>query len=201
MSTANPYASPEANTIDSDQETYQPRIFSVQGRIGRIRYLAYSFVTTLLVIVILGIFMGITMAVAGANDDPSNPILMALAALFYLSYFVIYFIMAKRRLNDLDKSGWFSLLNFIPLVNIGLIIYLIFFPGTEGANSYGPQPEKNPIGLVILGVIVPISFFAGLGILAAVAIPAYQDYIKQAQEMQQYQNYDQQDYDQQSFDQ
>lgn len=44
-----------------------------------------------------------------------------------------------RRLHDLDKSGWFWLLNFIPL--IGAIILLVWYctKGTEGANRFGPD--------------------------------------------------------------
>jgi uncharacterized membrane protein YhaH (DUF805 family) len=45
-----------------------------------------------------------------------------------------------RRLHDLDKSGWFWLFNLIPLV--GPIILLVWFctKGTDGPNSYGPDP-------------------------------------------------------------
>jgi len=44
-----------------------------------------------------------------------------------------------RRLHDLDKSGWFILLNFIPLV--GAIILLVWYctKGTPGPNRFGPD--------------------------------------------------------------
>jgi uncharacterized membrane protein YhaH (DUF805 family) len=47
-----------------------------------------------------------------------------------------------RRLHDLDKSGWFVLLAFVPLV--GSIILLIWFcmRGTAGSNRFGPDPLK-----------------------------------------------------------
>jgi uncharacterized membrane protein YhaH (DUF805 family) len=45
-----------------------------------------------------------------------------------------------RRLHDLDRSGWWLLLGFIPL--IGAIVLLIWFcsRGTVGANRFGPDP-------------------------------------------------------------
>jgi uncharacterized membrane protein YhaH (DUF805 family) len=45
-----------------------------------------------------------------------------------------------RRLHDLDRSGWWVLLSFIPLV--GAIILLVWFAtkGTAGPNRYGPDP-------------------------------------------------------------
>jgi uncharacterized membrane protein YhaH (DUF805 family) len=47
---------------------------------------------------------------------------------------------AIRRLHDLDRSGWWVLLSFIPL--IGAIILIVWFcgKGTDGANRFGPDP-------------------------------------------------------------
>jgi len=45
-----------------------------------------------------------------------------------------------RRLHDLDRCGWWLLLNFIPL--IGAIVLIVWFcsRGTVGANRFGPDP-------------------------------------------------------------
>lgn len=45
-----------------------------------------------------------------------------------------------RRLHDTDRSGWWQLLYFIPL--IGAILLLIWFctKGTAGANRFGEDP-------------------------------------------------------------
>jgi uncharacterized membrane protein YhaH (DUF805 family) len=45
-----------------------------------------------------------------------------------------------RRMHDLDKSGWWLLLAFIPIV--GAIVLLIWFctAGTPGLNRFGPDP-------------------------------------------------------------
>jgi len=45
-----------------------------------------------------------------------------------------------RRLHDLDRSGWWILLGFIPLV--GGIILLIWYcsKGSDGSNQYGADP-------------------------------------------------------------
>lgn len=47
-----------------------------------------------------------------------------------------------RRLHDVDRSGAWLLIMFIPLV--GFIMLLIWFctPGTWGSNSYGASPYK-----------------------------------------------------------
>ena len=49
--------------------------------------------------------------------------------------------------------------------------YLIFFPGSDGSNEYGPAPVGNSLGVLILGWSMPVLFL--LGIVAAIAIPQY----------------------------
>jgi heme/copper-type cytochrome/quinol oxidase subunit 2 len=86
---------------------------------------------------------------------------------------------AKRRLNDLNRSGWWFLLLIVPIVNLLMAIYLVFFPGSDGSNNFGPAPKANSLGVMILGWSMPVIFF--VGILAAIAIPAYQDYLSRVQ--------------------
>ncbi len=57
-----------------------------------------------------------------------------------------------RRLHDLDKSGWWLFISFVPLV--GFIILIVWFctPGTPGANRFGSPalgqggPMPMPVG-------------------------------------------------------
>lgn len=53
-----------------------------------------------------------------------------------------------RRLHDTNRSGWWILIDLVPLV--GWIILLVFnvLPGTPGPNRYGPDPkgEELPVG-------------------------------------------------------
>ena len=53
-----------------------------------------------------------------------------------------------RRLHDIDRSGWWILIGFIPL--IGAIVIFIFsvLDSTPGTNSYGPNPK---------GVMAPVA--------------------------------------------
>jgi uncharacterized membrane protein YhaH (DUF805 family) len=53
-----------------------------------------------------------------------------------------------RRFHDLDRSGWWYFLGFVPL--IGGIIILIWFcsPGTAGPNRYGLDPRAAAIPAV-----------------------------------------------------
>lgn len=47
------------------------------------------------------------------------------------------------RLHDLNLSGWFSLLIFIPFITVIYCIYIYVIPGTMGVNNFGIQPKKR----------------------------------------------------------
>lgn len=180
MSEANPYTAPEA-ALDSGQKIlYQPKVFSFNGRIGRLRYLAYGIGINLALMMVMGPLLGASAVMGG---DPTTSVLgIAAIGIFYLVTIVVSVMFAKRRLNDLNRSGWWFLLFIIPLANLLLTIYLVFFPGTAGDNNYGHAPVANSLGVKILAWMLPLVFI--LGILAAIAIPQYQDYQSRAQATQ-----------------
>lgn len=170
MSDENPYSTPDATLSTDESGTYNPSIFSFSGRIGRLRYLAYSMAATIALMVVLIPFIGFS-----AMMDPTT----GMSSFGWIAYIlvnivslVIAVMFGKRRLNDLNRSGWFFLLLIIPLVNLLLIIYLLFFSGTDGDNNYGPKTVPNTLGVKVLALFMPILFI--LGIAAAVIIPAMQ---------------------------
>lgn len=50
-----------------------------------------------------------------------------------------------RRLHDTDRSGWWYLLFFVPV--IGAIVLIIWFcgKGTEGENRFGADPVESSV--------------------------------------------------------
>ena len=69
-----------------------------------------------------------------------------LSGLFYLATFLPGLAVSARRLHDTDRSGWWLLIAFIPLIG-SLVLLDIFMvqPGTEGPNRFG-------IGAPVLGL-------------------------------------------------
>lgn len=159
MTTANPYTAPTATDIgDALFTTYQPRVFSFSGRIGRLRFLAYSLAWA--------IAAGVLASLVGFIMGLSGAIMLG----FFMSMaiaMVPMFVLAVRRLNDLDVSGWWSLLVLVPVVNIGMLIYNLFWPGSADSNRYGPAPGANTVPVVIAALIGPV-----LGLIIAVAFLA-----------------------------
>jgi uncharacterized membrane protein YhaH (DUF805 family) len=171
----NPYsASSVAMTDMSGDDTYEPSLFSFSGRIGRVRYLAY----TMSFFLIVSLAMGVLVAILTAANPAYRAVAAYLPLLSYIPIIVYTVIAAKRRLNDLDQSGWLSLIILIPLVNFLFGLYLIIARGSEGNNSHGPVPSPNTAATILGALILPL--VAIIGILAAVAIPAYQTYAQKS---------------------
>jgi len=69
----NPYSAPDAQLSVSvlSNETYEPRIFAWNGRIGRLRYIAYSWGMITVLMFVMGTFISI--AVTAMMKGRSQP--------------------------------------------------------------------------------------------------------------------------------
>ncbi len=159
----NPYAAPRAAVGDAAEETQPVRIFSVSGRVGRVRYIGY--------LIGLYILFGVLAFLVALVAAP-------LAIVVWLAYMVLAFMLTIQRCHDFNTTGWLSLVSLIPLVNF----IFWFIPGTEGTNRYGPRTPPNSTLTIVLVWILPA--IAIIGIVAAIAIPAYQSYVKRAQQVE-----------------
>ena len=143
----NPYSAPAADLSQPGavEATYEPRFFTAKGRLGRARYFAYSMGVAALVLwagmPILYIILSLAKG-AGALAT-FLPMLLTLVIMGLTA------VVAKRRLNDMNRSAWLLLLMLVPLANLGLGLWLLFGPGGKGSNKYGPAPCENSTGVVV----------------------------------------------------
>jgi uncharacterized membrane protein YhaH (DUF805 family) len=168
MANVNPYETPKAAVADTTRHFQPVKLFSVSGRIGRVRYIAYGFGIWLLI--------GLVASVLAPMLGPVGPVVSVLA---FVALTVIGFMLTIQRCHDFNTTGWLSVLVLVPLAN--LIFWII--PGTDGPNRFGAPTPPNSVLLIIAACLVPVVFIGG--VLAAIAIPAYQGYVKRAQEKQQ----------------
>jgi uncharacterized membrane protein YhaH (DUF805 family) len=168
MDTTNRFAPPGAHVDDiASADGVQPvRLWPPNGRIGRLRFLAYGVGLYIL-------FIAITFA-AGMIVGMTRTTPMTATVIGLLVYFVGAALLLIQRSHDMNLSGWWTFAAFIPLV--GLL--WLFKPGTPGPNRWGAPPPPNGLGVKIIGLLFPV--LALIGILAAVALPAYHDYTLRA---------------------
>src|SRR5262249_50504679 len=111
-------------------------LWSFYGRIGRLAYLG-------------GLLLNLVWAAAAIaallyldqGRTPGEPPHPAVVPVF-ISGFVLFtwakFALAAKRLHDLDKSGWISLVLIIPLLGFIAVIFLLCVSGDAFDNQYGP---------------------------------------------------------------
>ena len=61
--------------------------------------------------------------------------------IFWIITFVPSLAVSWRRLHDIGKSGWMTLLWLIPLVGWIWILILLFTPSQDNENAYGEMPN------------------------------------------------------------
>jgi uncharacterized membrane protein YhaH (DUF805 family) len=111
-----------------------PGIFglSFDGRMGRLKYATANIASLALFYVPLIMVL-------------QRPTLGRLALLGVAAIALTFFGMrlAVLRCHDCDKTGWWSMLLWLPTVNFIVTIVLACAPGTDGDNDYGEPPPPS----------------------------------------------------------
>jgi len=108
-------------------ETFNP--FRFEGRIGRLQYFGFAVIWAVILYV-----MALVVALGGEDVGTTGALMWLVLTLVYVVATVSYGV---RRLHDIDKSGWWYLLAFVPLANLMLALILLIGPGTPGPNRFG----------------------------------------------------------------
>ena len=119
------------------------RYLDFQGRSRRSEYWLFYLFTIIVTAVLY-----LPLVAVGMNYETSEPngvgaIFMLLIGLVWLGLVIPSLSVLVRRLHDTDRSGWWVLISFLPLVG-GLVLFIFtVLDGTHGANKYGPDPKRE----------------------------------------------------------
>ena len=107
------------------------------GRAARSEY--WYWVLFIFLLQILALLIDMTLF--GFNTTGVNPIESIVA----LATFLPGLAVSVRRLHDIDRSGWWVLLAFIPVIGWIVLIYWACLRGTVGTNRFGPDPLEGKV--------------------------------------------------------
>lgn len=120
-------------TIAQEKKSFVDKYFNADGRLNRKPYFI-----RLLILNVISIAPTLILYATGGPLLVES--LYGVLTFFHIILFVLSILLMVGRLHDLNRSGWFSLLIFIPLINIIFFLILLFCRGTRGSNRFGPDP-------------------------------------------------------------
>ncbi|WP_338522473.1 DUF805 domain-containing protein [Pseudomonas batumici] len=148
-----PYAPPQARVGDALPAFGQLQAFTTRGRIGRLRYLAWSMVLMFVTLPVAGAIFALAMGTAAASLNTAITIGVVLGGAALIAFMVFSIQIAVQRLHDIGWSGWLWLLTLVPFVGSVFPFVLMFCPGNNGANQYGAPPPPNSTAVKVLAVL------------------------------------------------
>jgi uncharacterized membrane protein YhaH (DUF805 family) len=106
-----------------------------EGRARRKEYWMFFLVNLLVSLGLMSIdnVSGLTKATNGAV----NP----LETLYAFAVFLPALSVTIRRLHDTDRSGWWVLIAFVPIIGAIVLLILMAIAGDDRENRYGPTPK------------------------------------------------------------
>ena len=90
---------------------------------------------------LITIFLTVIDEFMGWKFELSGDNLGFLSTLYYIAVIIPYLAVIFRRLHDTDRSGWWFLIAFIPIVGVIILLVFLILDGTKGENRFGPDPK------------------------------------------------------------
>mgnify|MGYP000972301834 CR=1 FL=1 len=168
----------ELNELDTLTFVLTKKYIEFQGRASRSEFFRYNLMISLC-LTIIPIMMGIIKLVT--NDIMTAIVLYILLGIIDLALILPGLAITVRRLHDTNKSGWYFLINFIPIVGPIWFLILMLTKGDTYTNNYGertsyiqitpeiqqqyglrPSPTSTSTALYIIAYVVLISISIGL---------------------------------------
>jgi len=119
--------------MSMDSNYLKRYLFSFKGRATRLEYWMYN-VALICASVILGFI------IIPLGDEVG----VIVIAVFYLFFIWSLIAIQVKRWQDRDKSGWWILINLVPIIgSIWALIENGFLRGTEGMNRFGEDPLER----------------------------------------------------------
>ena len=168
----------ELNELDTLTFVLTKKYIEFQGRASRSEFFRYNLMISLC-LTIVPIIMGIIKL--ATNDIMTIIVLYILLGIIELALILPGLAIAVRRLHDTNKSGWYFLINFIPIVGPIWFLILMLTKGDTYTNNYGertsyiqitpdiqrqhglrPSPTSTSTTLYIIAYIVLMIISVGL---------------------------------------
>lgn len=93
--------------------------------------------------VLVNIGVSICLALLGAMIGGKLLGMNVLSLLYSVAVLIPSIAVGIRRLHDTGRSGWWTLIVFVPFIGVLVLLYFAVLDSEPGANAYGPNPKTS----------------------------------------------------------
>jgi uncharacterized membrane protein YhaH (DUF805 family) len=104
---------------------------------GRSRRSEYWYFVLFYVLIYMGLALVDTLT--GSFNAASG--MGILSGIYSLGMLIPSIAVGVRRLHDTDRSGWWLLISFVPVIGAIVLIVFFFQDSQPGENRFGPNPK------------------------------------------------------------
>jgi len=169
MSSNSPDGSSASAPVDAPDDGWRTRVLDTlrsfgRGRLGVLGFQARVMACLALLMAAGSVVSTITTWSQASIATGLQPVVHAAAWTFIVigvgAGFAVS-VISIRRNHDLGRSGWWTLLNLVPIVNVFWMLYVWFHPGADRPNRFGAAPRPGALeralgraGLVMVSMLM-----------------------------------------------
>ena len=79
------------------------------------------------------------------DTETANKTISIISLVYNLIFLLPCLGLSVRRLHDTGRSGWYILLDLLPIIGHFILIYFFVCDSEEQTNEYGPSPKYKQI--------------------------------------------------------
>lgn len=140
--TISPYATPKAIIEQELDEVAELNIWGIKGRLGRMRFIAWSLL--LMLAMVPAMLFGTLIMQSSVMLGGFLLVVMGLLVSVVAIQFSI------KRLHDIGWSGWLLLISLVPVLGGIFQLLILLIPGSNSSNRYGAPPPANSTAVKVL---------------------------------------------------
>jgi uncharacterized membrane protein YhaH (DUF805 family) len=157
--TAEPRNLPNEVLLTDQEASFAKFHYTAKGRVGRKEFFFRWFMPYITLLV--GLTIGANLIIMQETESSASLAALMIILLVIVVLFFSQVVIGIKRLHDINASGWWSLLWFVPLANFILLLVLFFKPSsTSTVQKFGTQVGRytqTPLRWVLF--VIQLIFF------------------------------------------
>jgi len=113
--------------------------FNFSDRARRKEYWCFV-LATFIISIFIAVIQNVIFGVSFANPEVELNAGDFLGLIFNLIILIPSIAVTTRRLHDINKSGWWQLIYFLPILGIFIMLYFLIKGGDKESNRFGDSP-------------------------------------------------------------